>query len=98
MALGFVVAKFGLFLTLLSSSSIAASTSHHNNEWSNIFGIALVIIGVAITMGAQLNHQRYIRMLPPNDVPKLAIGWLATLLSSSIAVVGLLLAAYLMIA
>jgi putative membrane protein len=98
MALGFVVAKFGLFLTLLSSASTAANASHHNNELSNIFGIALVIIGVAITIGAQLNHQRYIKTLPPNDVPKLAISWLPTLLAASVAVVGLLLAAYLLIA
>ena len=66
MALGFVVAKFGLFLTLLSGS--AAGNMHHNNELSNVFGIVLVIIGVAITIGAQLNHQLYIRTLPPNDV------------------------------
>jgi putative membrane protein len=98
MALGFVVAKFGLFLTLLTSASVAANASHHNNELSNVFGIALVIIGVAITIGAQLNHQRYIKTLPPNDVPKLAISWLPTLLAASVAVVGLLLAAYLLIA
>lgn len=98
MALGFVVAKFGLFLTLLSSASDAANTSHHNNELSNIFGIALVIIGVAITIGAQFNHQLYIKTLPPEDVPKLAISWLPTLLSASVAIVGLLLAAYLLIA
>jgi putative membrane protein len=98
MALGFVVAKFGLFLTLLSSASVVANPSHHNNELSNVFGIALVIIGVTITIGAQLNHHRYIKTLPPNDVPKLAISWLPTLLAASVAIVGLLLAAYLLIA
>lgn len=98
MALGFVVAKFGLFLTLLSTSSAMTNHIQHNIGLSNIFGIALVIIGVAITLGAQLNHHFYVRTLPPEDVPKLAIRWLASLLTFSIAVVGLMLAIYLTIA
>jgi putative membrane protein len=98
MALGFVVAKFGLFLTLLTTASAATNHLHPNNGLSNILGIALVIIGVIITLGAQLNHHLYVQTLPPADVPKLAITWLASLLTFSIAVVGLLLAIYLIIA
>lgn len=98
MALGFVVAKFGLFLSLLSASSPANSVLHPSNGLSNIFGISLVIIGVAITLGAQLNHQLYVKTLPHEDVPRLAIPWLAPLLTFSISVVGLLLASYLFIA
>jgi putative membrane protein len=98
MALGFVVAKFGLFLTLLSASSIATNHLHQNSGLSNIFGIVLVIVGVAITLGAQLNHRLYVHTLPPDDVPKLAITWLASLLTFSIAGVGILLAIYLVIA
>jgi putative membrane protein len=97
MALGFVVAKFGLFLTLLSASRISTDHLHPINGLSNIFGIALVVIGVAITLGAQLNHHLYVKTLPPEDVPKLAIYWLASLLTFSIALVGLLLASYLFI-
>ena len=98
MALGFVVAKFGLFLILLSTSGAATSHLHQNSGFSNIFGITLVIIGVAITLGAQFNHRLYVQTLPPEDVPKLAITWLASLLSFSIAVVGILLAIYLVFA
>ena len=98
MALGFVVAKFGLFLTLLSASSAVKSHLHQNSGISNIFGIALVIVGVAIILGAQYNHRLYVRTLPPEDVPKLAITWLASLLSFSVAVVGILLAIYLVFA
>jgi putative membrane protein len=58
----------------------------------------LVIIGVVITLGAQYNHHIYVRTLPPQDVPELAIRWLGSLLSLSIAFVGLLLAAYLVLA
>ena len=98
MALGFVVAKFGMFLTLLSASSPTLSQLHQNNGLSNVFGIVLVIIGAAITLGAQLNHHLYVKTLPPKDVPKLAITWLASLLTFSIAFVGVLLAIYLIFA
>jgi putative membrane protein len=98
MALGFVVAKFGMFLTLLSASSPTLSQLHQNNGLSNVFGIVLVIIGAAITLGAQLNHHLYVKTLPPQDVPKLAITWLASLLTVSIAFVGVLLATYLIFA
>lgn len=98
MALGFVVAKFGLFLSLLSTSSPANNALHPSNALSNIFGITLVIIGVVITLGAQLNHHLYVKTLPPEDVPRLAISWLAFLLTVSIALVGLLLAGYLFMA
>ena len=98
MALGFVVAKFGRILTLLSASSFTLSQLHQNNGLANVFGIALVIIGATITLGAQLNHHLYVKTLPPEDVPKLAIKWLASLLTFSIAFVGVLLAIYLTLA
>ena len=98
MALGFVVAKFGMILTLLSASSFTLSQLHQNNGLANVFGIALVIIGATITLGAQLNHHLYVKTLPPEDVPKLAIKWLASLLTFSIAFVGVLLAIYLSLA
>lgn len=98
MALGFVVAKFGLFLTLISASSTFVSHLHQSSSLSNVFGIALVMIGVAIILGAELNHRLYVQTLPPEDVPKLAITWLASLLTFSIAFVGILLALYLIFA
>jgi len=95
MALGFVVAKFGLFITLLTANGVMNSHAHQSSNLSNFFGIALVIIGVVITLSAQYNHHIYVRTLPPQDVPKLAIRWLGAFLSISIAFVGILLAAYL---
>jgi len=95
MALGFVVAKFGLFMTLLANADTTDSHIHQGNDFSNMFGIALVMIGVAITLGAQYNHQLYVKTLPPADVPELAITWLGSLLTLSVALVGGLLAVYL---
>ena len=95
MALGFVVAKFGLFLSLLATTDNAYHQMQSGKDFSNIFGIGLVLIGVFITLGAQLNHHLYIKTLPPEDVPKLAISWLASLLTFLVSLVGLLLTFYL---
>lgn len=95
MALGFVVAKFGLFMTLLANADTADSHIHQGNDFSNVFGIALVMIGVAIILGAQYNHYLYVKTLPTADVPELAITWLGSLLTLSVALVGGLLVVYL---
>jgi putative membrane protein len=98
MTLGFVVAKFGLFLSLLSASNTTLSEFHQDNGLSKVLGITLIITGAAITLGAQLNHHLYVKSLPPIDVPKLAITWLVPLLTFSIAFIGFLLATYLVLA
>ena len=98
MALGFVVAKFGLFLTLLAASNMAACDSLHIHWQSSALGIALVFVGEGITLGALQNHRMFVRSLPPEDIPKLVIPWLASFLSLSIAMVGFFLAVYLAIA
>jgi len=95
MALGFVVAKFGLFMTLLTNADTGNGHIHQHHDFSNLFGMALVIIGVAITLGAQYNHRLYVKTLPPADVPELAITWLGSLLTLSVALVGGLLTVYL---
>lgn len=94
MALGFVVAKFGLFLRLLGSSS----DNNHSHWPSIVLGITLVTIGAGITLGALHNHRLYVRSLPAEDRPELALPWLSSLLSLTVAIVGLFLAVYLAIA
>jgi putative membrane protein len=97
MALGFVVARFGLFVTLLDGAG--RSPLHGRNPtWSSALGIALVVLGAGAILGAWRNHRSYVRSLPPEDLPRLAVPWLTPFLAVSIAVVGLLLAAYLALA
>lgn len=92
-ALGFVVAKFGLFMTLMGQSATEAMAM--NTAYSNIMGILLVVIGVIMVLVAHFNHQYYIKTLPPEKVPTLPIRWLSGLLTYAIAIASLLLAAYL---
>lgn len=95
MAFGFVVARFGLFLTLLPAAAHGARLSLHGHLASSVMGIVLVLIGVAVALGGLYNHRRYVRALPPEDVPAVALPWLGNFLSSSLAAVGIAVALYL---
>ncbi|MCB5189398.1 DUF202 domain-containing protein [Methylobacillus arboreus] len=89
MALGFVVARFGLFLTLLAPGQVDHLNSH---RWlSDLLGILLVLTGAAVILGAQYNHQRYVRTLPSEDVPQLALPWVSSVLTIAVSIAGLLL-------
>jgi putative membrane protein len=95
MALGFVVARFGLFLTLLAPGAVEHLMQH---RWlSDLLGVALVLTGAAIILCAQYNHHRYVQSLPPEDVPKLPVPWLTTVLTCAISCAGVALAVDLML-
>ncbi len=99
MALGFVVARFGLFLALLTASSATAVASHAHAHWpSGVLGTILVLAGSAIILGALQNHRSYVRSLPQEDIPRLAMPWLTSFLSLTVATVGALLSIYLIVA
>ena len=94
MALGFVVARFGLFLTLVAASDAAGG---HGRGASAALGIALVILGAGSILAALHNHRVYVRSLPREDVPEVPLPRLTSLLALSVAVAGLLLVTYLAI-
>ncbi len=95
MAMGFVVARFGLFLTLLSASRDIESGSHQHQLLSNILGIILVMIGALTILGGQYNHRVFIKTLSFDDIPEMPIFWLSTFLSLSVSFAGVLLSLYL---
>ena len=92
-ALGFVVARFGLFLGLIGNSLEAPG--ERGNWPSEALGIVLVLIGSVVILGARRDHRLYLSSLPSKDLPKLAIPWLSSFLSLSVVLVGILLAIYL---
>ena len=98
MAFGFVVARFGLFLRLLSlqagSSHVIAPT---HTMFSNAVGIALVLIGMACMVLGAIQHGSYVRTLPPQDVPRSHSAIYPISLSLMLAALGLALAVYLAI-
>ncbi len=96
-ALGFVVARFGLFLNMISASQATAAPMHRSHWPSSALGIALVILGVGSILAALHNHRVFVRTLPAEDVPKLPIPWLTSLFALVIVAIGFILAVYLVI-
>ncbi len=96
MAFGFVVARFGLFLRLLAvqSGTTAGNTSLHSG-FSNIVGIALVLIGVLCMIVGSIQHRSYVATLPAADVPRSHSAVYPIGLAVMLSVLGVGLAVYL---
>ena len=96
MGFGFVVARFGLFLTLLAkertqSAAPIASPSH----FSSGIGIALVLLGAVSMIFAAIQHRRFVSSLPVDDIPRLHHRAFPVILALILGSLGLLLAIYL---
>ncbi len=96
MGFGFVVARFGLFLSLLAtqrtpSAAPAASASH----FSSGIGIALVLLGAASMIFAAIQHRRFVVSLPESDLPRSQRRVFPLVLALILGSLGLLLAVYL---
>lgn len=93
-ALGFVVERFGLFVSLVAHSSGRAAPSLHTTA-SNVIGTLLVVAGTAIIVFASVQHARFVRTLPLEDLPgSYRIGW-AIVFALAFAALGGALAIYL---
>jgi putative membrane protein len=90
--LGFVVARFGLFLQVLREDPNPAS-----HPGSTYIGVGLVLLGSAAVALAAWQHTRFCRHLQPTDRPREPLlnwsVWFAAMLS----VVGLVLAGYILL-
>lgn len=89
--LGFVVARFSLFVEIFAQRSTVAASNH----LSPLIGVALAVLGALAAASASVQHQRFCRSLVPADLPigykssaGLAIGY-------SVSIAGLVLAAIL---
>jgi putative membrane protein len=94
MGFGFVVARFGLFLRELAATELRAAPPHARvTLWA---GTALVVIGVLVNVISAVGHARFIdrfnKGLPLRARP-VSMGVVVSLL---MAVLGLVLCAYLL--
>jgi putative membrane protein len=92
--LGFVVARFGLFLRLVSAQAHATPAAAHSTA-SAVLGVLFVLAGSIAILFAAVQHKRYVATLPVSDLPSPYSRGFAVVLSIAIGVFGLLLAAYL---
>jgi putative membrane protein len=90
LGLGFVVARFGLFLRLVSH---VERPSHRLT--STVLGVGLMLSGVLATLVAAAQHVRFCRTLDPKQIPARYSTSLVVGFSLAISALGLALAIYL---
>jgi putative membrane protein len=92
-ALGFVIARFGLFLQIVSAQSHAARVP---SDIPALLGVVLVGGGAAMILAATLQHRRFIATLPAQDRPRnYSGGGLIFVSSLLVTLIGIVLAVYL---
>lgn len=91
--LGFVVARFGLFLRLLAHQHAAPASS---NPWSLVIGVFLVLLGAVMVGGAAWQHASFSRELLPADRPVRYWLGFSLLVAVLVSGCGFALAAYLL--
>lgn len=93
MGFGFIVAKFGLFLRELAQVEGAAiKPSSGLSLW---IGSSLVVLGVLVNVAAATQHVRNTRALPNGKLPQVSVWSLGVIVTLIMAVIGLVLTAYL---
>jgi putative membrane protein len=62
--LGFVVARFALFVRL-----VRPEAEHHSHPWTAAVGVALAALGALAAGCASWQHRRFCRTLAANELP-----------------------------
>ena len=96
MGLGFVVARFGLFLRLLALQPQALPGREHSGI-SAILGVLFVVAGATAILVATVQHQRFVANLSQSDLPPSYGRAFSVVLGATVGVLGLILAAYLVV-
>lgn len=92
MGFGFVVARFGLFLREMAAAR--GGDAQHALLHSLWFGVALILFGVVVTLGAAVGHWKTIKRLDRGELLEFKPLSLAIITAVVLAVLGLGLTAY----
>lgn len=94
MGLGFVVARFGLFLRVsaasLGSSALPKADAH--SHVSTAIGVALIALAIVMTIGGAAQYKQYLGSVSPGANPPRYSVLLVFLSACSLAVIGAFLA------
>jgi inner membrane protein YidH len=96
MALGFVIARFGLFIQLMSLQAPAVKL-HVHSGLSSILGIFFIVMGALTALAATVFHRRFISTLSPSELPASYSTNFAVSFGFLIGFLGLCLTGYLLI-
>ena len=95
MGLGFVVARFGLFLTELRTAE--QLPPHRAVGWSLWIGTGLLVLGIAVNLLAAAQYAAFARRLDRGE-PYQPSRWpLGIVIACVLAVLGLMMVTYLML-
>ena len=96
MGFGFVVARFGLFLSLLAAQrGLPVSNVDATPHLSGVVGIALVVLGAVAILFAAYQHRKYVLSLPVSDLPVSINRAFSLVVAAVLGALGLVLALYL---
>jgi putative membrane protein len=96
MGLGFVVARFGLFLRLLALQAPTGPVREYSGV-SGALGVLFVLAGATAVLVATVQHRRFVSTLAHSDLPASYSRLFAVALSATIGLLGLFLAGYLVV-
>lgn len=91
MGLGFVVARFGIFLQVLRRDP-----DPHTHLGSTLIGVGLVVLGSLAVAVAARQHARFCRRLPDNTHPHPDSMITSVGLAIALAIIGVVLAVYIL--
>ena len=92
MGLGFVIERFGLFVSALRREGETPKP----NVFSLVVGVSLILLGAGIALASSRGYGRFVKTLPSEDVSSGYLIGLGSVINLVIAAVGIVLAAYLL--
>jgi putative membrane protein len=96
MAFGFIVEKFGIFLSYISHNKVVGLQSH-SSIFIEYIGLGLMLIAIIIIVGSSIRFFRYKNDIGSDIELKYESKWLSTALATSIFFIALLLFTYMII-
>lgn len=93
--IGFVVARFGLYLRVLSPK-LPPHPYETSFPLSAVLGIAFVVVGSLAIFAAAIQYYRFVAALSPPALPSAYSKRIALIVSVVVAMLGVALAAYLL--
>ena len=94
-ALGFVIARFGLFLNLIARQGAAPHAAANPSPLPTLIGVLLVVGGTVTMFIAALQHRSFLKTLDRQEIPPQYGTSPAFLLAFALASLGAVIAAYL---
>lgn len=92
MGFGFVVARFGLFLSEMAGLEKQTPQSH---EFSVKLGVVLILLGVVVNLASAWKYRNYLKSLERGEIPS-PKPLLETSLAVLLAIIGIGVALYLL--